>query len=202
MEITVYSAIALLALTAVYSVLLTGLRFFNTTNYAAELQQNAMRILAKLTQEVAESDAQTVQISTNPQGVSFASPRDILGNITYNNGTLQWQSFICYYVDTTNPAHLYRKQLSIAATAPVNPNVTNLKSTYTVSNFASSGAATARLLDTNVTLFTTARTGNSVTFQLKLDKRDPGGSIIYASTSTGNPLDELYITTSGVLIRN
>lgn len=202
LEMTVYSAVAMLAITSIYSVLLTGLHFFSTTSNSAELQQDAMKILGRLTRELSESDSQTVQLSSSPspQGISFASPRDLLGNVRYSNGTLQWQSFICYYVAPAAPFTLMRKQISIAATAPVNPNVTNQLPTYTVTKFITIAGAATELLDTNVTTFSGARTGRSMSITLKLDKRDPSGTILLSPG--GTTLDEIFITTSGVLMRN
>lgn len=201
LEIMVYSVISLLALTSIYSVLIICLRFFNSTDASSELQQNAMRVLVKLTNEVAESDSATVTTSTNPPGISFASPRDTLGRINVQSDGLYWQSFICYYVDSSTPggAYLYRKQTDITATPTLSPNVTNLMSANTPALFRTMDVK-QQLLDTNVSTFTPRLVGNSLSISLVLDKRDPGGSII--RSVTGSPMNEVQMTTAGVLIRN
>ncbi|MHB2016156.1 MAG: hypothetical protein ACYCW6_04340 [Candidatus Xenobia bacterium] len=99
----VYIALLGLAFSAIYAVLIAGLKYFNTANATSDLENTCMATISQLERELAESDAQTVQVSTSPMGISFASPRGADDNIVpTSNSTLtsvEWQTFVCYYVD-------------------------------------------------------------------------------------------------------
>lgn len=196
-EIAVYCALVGMALLAIYSVLIACLTYFNATQANVDLQRSCLSILTKLSSELSESDSATVQISTDPPGISFASPRDSGGNFDIASGVMQWQQFVAYYVDTSNVTlPLVRKAASITPTGSV---PTSQLSSYTVSAFSTMNAQQHTLGD-NVTTFTPSLSGSTVSISIVADERDPTGAIMLAPS--GVTANEIQVTASGVYLRN
>jgi len=154
-ETILYLTILLLAMSAIYGVLMGTHRYFQIADSSVEVERSAHVAMRGLTSELAESNATPIiwDSSTNPgPGIIFPSIRSTTGTVSYNTaGKILWQKFVCYYVDTGSPQKLTRKEVGITATAtvPTAPTTHN-----TVSEFSGDASLSKRVVANNVQTFT------------------------------------------------
>ncbi|MHB2019469.1 MAG: PulJ/GspJ family protein [Candidatus Xenobia bacterium] len=193
-ETAIYTMLLSLALTAIYSVLSAGLHYFTTTRVGTDLEQGCLRTLTDLEAELVESDAGTVSIGVATPGISFASPRDGLGQITFFWGGMQWQKFVCYYVN--NVGQLVRVESAITPTIAV---PFNQVSSYTPDLMAGRKLA-SRLLAEDVTSFSASVTGHQVSLCMTSSGRDANRVVV--ADAAGNAINAVQVSNAGVLLRN
>ncbi|MHB2019773.1 MAG: hypothetical protein ACYCW6_22760 [Candidatus Xenobia bacterium] len=188
-ETAIYAMLLALTLTSIYSVLVAGLHYFTTTRVGTELEQGCLRTLTDLEAELVESDAGTVAIGVATPGISFASPRDRLGQITWFWGGMQWQKFVCYYVN--NLGQLVRVEGSITPTIAV---PFNQVSSDTPELMAGRELA-SRLLADDVTSFSARVTGHQVSRQMTVSGRDADRVVV--ADAAGNAMNAVQVSTPG-----
>ena len=112
-EALVYTALFGLVLSCIYWVLIASMRYYHIANDSIELQQNGLVALSTITQELSESQANSIYSFSDPDGIIFASPRNSSNQFTYGSLTqkLQWSKWVCYYVGSNGGNnYLYKKE--------------------------------------------------------------------------------------------
>lgn len=113
-EIMIYMSLVTMVFLAIYGVFMAGRRYFEIARASIEVQQAANTIGYRLTRDLMETDASTVQFYPNanftsaPVGVVFLSARKPVtgaaddNTFQYDNtyGVPNWQKYIGYYLDT------------------------------------------------------------------------------------------------------
>lgn len=127
-ETLIHSVLLLLLLGGVVTALILGSRNFRMVEALADVQREAAAAGAALRQELAETRGASVAVGTSPAGVVFLSPRpDGTGPwLVDADGSLLWQRWVCYYLDTRNgvPVLLRKERKLNSPTA--NPPTTTL----------------------------------------------------------------------------
>lgn len=97
-------AMALFGLISTYIALLikAGFGYLRQAEEKAELQRNSLFVLSLMTKEIAESSADCIRYGggTDPEGLVYASPRSMAGEVSYDNGHLLWKRWVCIYWDS------------------------------------------------------------------------------------------------------
>lgn len=130
-EMLTYSALLVMLFGLVYSVLSLSLSYYRQAEDSGGLQNEAMVGLNRLMGEMAGAPATCISADSN--GVVFLSARTSSGGFTFDSGgNLQWQRYVCYYLDTVDGRKVLRrkeKALTATATLPTSlPTVASLKS--------------------------------------------------------------------------
>ena len=102
-EVVVASAVMVFVTFAATTMLVGGLAAQASQQRQGDLQRGAGGALSRLCDELSEGSAGAVRFYSSPSGVVFASPRDMVGKVSYAaDGRLLWCGFICYYLDSVN----------------------------------------------------------------------------------------------------
>ncbi len=113
-EILTYMALVSMVMLAIYGIFMAGRRYFEIARASVEVQQALNTVGARLTRDLMETDASTVQSYPNgrytavPVGIVFLSARkpatgaadDNVFQYDENFGVPIWQKYIGYYLDT------------------------------------------------------------------------------------------------------
>lgn len=133
-ELMIYMSLVTMVFLAIYGVFMAGRRYFEIARASIEVQQAANTIGYRLTRDLMETDAPTVQFYPNstltsaPAGVVFLSARKPVtgaaddNTFQYDNtyGVPNWQKYIGYYldVDPTYPNDTQMRALYVAEIVP------------------------------------------------------------------------------------
>lgn len=149
LEILVSSAVALVALAAVFSVFYPAQTFFAQANELSTLYADAMTTLDRLSVEIEEAGPWvTNATSSNPPALALPSARNANNQFQRNtDGTPNWQKWILYYV-TSEASGLVLVRKEIAGSFPPTP----LPYTIPVGALTAPGAD-AKVVCRNVSLF-------------------------------------------------
>lgn len=131
---------------ALFEVMHTGSAFMKRSEASLDMQKELLLALTWIHKDMSESAARVFR--SEPEGMIFASPRDLEGQLQLDAvGRITWQRLVAYYVDdVAGVPCLLRKERGITATAtdPILPSVTEL---------ISDGSLHARVLARNVQRF-------------------------------------------------
>jgi prepilin-type N-terminal cleavage/methylation domain-containing protein len=132
-ETMIASAILLMMLTAIYQTLVLGLRFYDKTRDAAEIQQEGLRVVAQLERSIQSANSASLEVFPAP----LPSPADpsmpALGFVSAetNNGFFQsnaagaptWQKSVLFYCQPKSPGlfKLFRSEIPILPATPTAP---------------------------------------------------------------------------------
>lgn len=133
-EIMIYMSLVTMVFLAIYGVFMAGRRYFEIARASIEVQQAANTIGYRLTRDLMETDAPTVQyypngtFATAPAGVVFLSARKPVtgaaddNTFQYDNtyGVPNWQKYVGYYldVDPSYPNDTQMRALYVAEIVP------------------------------------------------------------------------------------
>lgn len=122
LEILVSSAVALVALAAVFSVFYPAQTFFAQANELSTLYSDAMTTLDRLSVEIEEAGPWVVNATaSNPPALALPSARNAANEFQRKaDGTPNWQKWILYYVSTEG-AGLVLVRKEYAGTFPPSP---------------------------------------------------------------------------------
>ncbi|MDQ7822337.1 MAG: hypothetical protein RDV48_06040 [Candidatus Eremiobacteraeota bacterium] len=161
-ELMVYMTLFSCVLSCVYWVLITSMRYYNVADASVDLQSQAMRGMATLTQDLSETTSMSVYDldASTPKGIIFASPRNSQKKYTYNAyNELLWKRWVCYYIGSNKGvSYLYRKEvINDAGTATI-PAIPAGKDTIS-----------GWINDNSLTATTVAKYVDSVNFEIYTD---------------------------------
>lgn len=133
-EILTYMGLASMVMLAIYLIFVAGWRYFEIARSSVEVQQAVNTIGTRLTRDLMETHANTVQSYPNskytsvPVGIVFLSARkpvtggadDNAFQYDPNYGLPLWQKYVGYYLDTdpSNPNDTRSRALYVAEYIP------------------------------------------------------------------------------------
>jgi len=133
-EILTYMGLVSMVMLAIYGIFVAGQRYFEVARASVEVQQALNTIGARLTRDLMETDANTVQSYPNskytavPVGIVFLSARKPTTGAADDNtfqydatyGGPVWQKYIGYYLDTdpSYPDNPRMRALYVAEVVP------------------------------------------------------------------------------------
>ncbi len=132
-ETMIASAILLMMLTAIYQTLVLGLRFYDKTRDAAEIQQEGLRVVAQLERAVQSANAVSVEVFPAPlpspadpamPALAFVSAETNHGFFEADaNGAPNWQKSVMFYCQPKSPGlfKLFRSEIAIVPATPIAP---------------------------------------------------------------------------------
>lgn len=117
----VASAIMFVLLGSIYMVMTRGMRIYKLGNTRSTMQSNAIIAMSRLTRELMESNIRSIYSTSYtpyPFMIGFISAIEMNGTelkYSINNGKMEWQKYIAYYLaPTTKPDYidnvLFRKE--------------------------------------------------------------------------------------------
>lgn len=169
-EVSIYGTLLLVVLGMSYAVLAMSLRYYQTLDNQAQLQQAGLVASTSLVDDL--SGTAQASVRTEGNGLVFLSARGVGGQVFYDEaGDLLWLKFVCYYRDGQR---LMRRERSIT------PTVTVPATIPTVASFASDGSLPTRLVAADVTGLSVTP-GSSVLLGLTLSNTRFGGSLVSVS---------------------
>ncbi len=167
-EMMVYLAIMGFFLSAIYLVLISGLRYMQTSQAYADTQQQSTNALAMLLGELTDSNPAGVVVGS-ASDVEILSPRRPDGLIDMLGTNLAWQKWVCYAVDANTHA-MHRAEIKLAS--PVG-TLAPLPPLPPLVGFLAN--PTARVVATNVAVMNVTAAGPR-TFALTLEVQDNPGT--------------------------
>lgn len=124
-ELIVSMVLVSFVLVALIALLREAVRFYNDQSVSLEVQKNVILAVQRIGNELRESSPLTV--NQEPRSITFASPRDIDGQVLYEDGVLLWQRFTRFYVqDLDGASVLLRTVQPLAEPVPDPPSPAGL----------------------------------------------------------------------------
>lgn len=128
-EVLTYMALASMVFLAIYGIFMAGRRYFEIARASIEVQQALNTVGFRLTRDLMETHAETVQSYPNtkytslPVGIVFLSARDDQNVFQYEPtyGMPMWQKYIGYYLDT-DPSYPDNPRMRALYVAEVKPS--------------------------------------------------------------------------------
>ena len=112
LELIISSVLVSLLMLEVWALMSAGSRYYHRANTILELQRSALVTLSWMSRELGEGDPISFRndLASPTPGFVFGSPRGVDGEIDFNDkGILQWQTMVCYYIETIDGRnHLFR----------------------------------------------------------------------------------------------
>ncbi len=127
-ELLIASTLFLMLSVALFQVMHTGSAFMRRSEASLDMQKELLLALTWIHKDMSESAARVFR--KDPQGIVFASPRDLDGQLQLDSvGRITWQRIVAYYVDdVAGVPCLIRKERALTATSsdPILPPVTDM----------------------------------------------------------------------------
>ena len=112
MELIVSSALMLVLMGSLVAIFSSASRYYLSMTNASDVQRACLLAANRVAGEMAEGNLQAVLDDPNDLGVVFASPRsrDLQVHFDPNTKELQWQQFICFFVERQGVTGRLRRQ--------------------------------------------------------------------------------------------
>jgi hypothetical protein len=151
-ELSVASGLLGLVVLYTYYVMSAGSRYVQVSQATLEVQETSLTALARLSDELDESDGACYFTDPDNNGIIFASPRDADSHIVFSDsGQMQWTKLICYYLDSIDgqPA-LIRKEKLLASPVPITTPPSIVAS---IADFRNEGSLPPRVVARHISAF-------------------------------------------------
>lgn len=171
-EVSIASGLLGLVVLCMYWVMAEGSRYVRVTNATIEIQEQALASLARLTDELAETNVNCLKVQDDV-GILFGSPRDADGRLQFDAaGRPLWMKLIAYYRDQIDGVDVFvRKEKMLVTATPDPPDFVD-----TVPSVATDRSLPARVIARHTRQFT-ATLSNPV--DITLEARLVDGERIY-----------------------
>jgi hypothetical protein len=121
--VSIYSAVLLLLLTGVYSVVEGGARYYRLAQAHQTVNQQAVIGMERVTRELSTaSQSTTLPASASPQDhVLFLSAEPAAtatGGFTFDGPSLEWKKWVCFYVNGSDQLVRAEDELTLVVTSP------------------------------------------------------------------------------------
>jgi len=171
-EVMIYALLLGIAMTGIYGVLISTMKYYQTVDNRTQLQQNAISAYSNITGDMMGTANSSIITGNSPVGIIFVSSRKSDGNHEIDSGgTVKWQKWVCYYLKQNQfgTFDLFKKEVPIQ-----NPSATIGSCPYSsVSQFAAA-SLNAHLVAYGVwsmTITKNTATGNYM-FDITFDRSD------------------------------
>ena len=122
-ELLISCAVMMIFMSLVYQMFVAAKRYQENCQAKMELQENVLKSLGRMGQELVESDRYGVQVAATHTTFCFATPRGLDGIVGFDSlGRMQWRKLVCYYV-AQSPAGVYTLYRKVRV---INPYVTDV----------------------------------------------------------------------------
>ena len=166
-----------------YTLFVNGVRLARDSEAKLAMQKTLITSIGLLSQELSESNPTAVRYDPFPQGVVFASPRDVNGALTLaGSGTVGWEKVIAYYV--TKGDELVRKEWLLDPVVRQSGFPPSLGAGFSTADLEDEPLP-VRTLSRGVDEFTITLNGNSAVIRLVAKQEDSRGRLNKVSLETG-----------------
>ena len=146
-ELLISCAVMMIFMSLVYQMFVAAKRYQENCQAKMELQENVLKSLGRMGQELVESDRYGVQVDATNNTFSFATPRGLDGIVSFDSlGRMFWKKYVCYYVaqSPTGVYTLYRKVRAL------NPYVTDVPAAPAPTTIRDDNTLNERLVAPNI----------------------------------------------------